>query len=200
MTFRPLGPHGVQARMLEIQARLDTLSGRKPVEPTPAEMPGAGLSGTIGKESGGYKPMNPLGPGMERVPAPAPEHLKGMIEQAASSAGVDPALFESLVAAESSFDPNVTSRAGAMGLSQLMPATARGLGVSNPYDPEQNLMAGAKYLSQMLAKFGGDPKLALAAYNAGPGAVERAGGVPPYRETQNYVKRILERYEAVRKS
>ena len=84
-----------------------------------------------------------------------------------------------------------------MGLSQLMPGTARALGVRDPFDPEQNLRGGAKYLAQMMAKFGGDPKLALAAYNAGPGAVERHGGIPPYRETRAYVERIMNRMEAL---
>jgi soluble lytic murein transglycosylase-like protein len=85
-----------------------------------------------------------------------------------------------------------------MGLAQLMPGTARALGVSDPYNPEQNLRAGAKYLAQMMSRFGGDPQLALAAYNAGPGAVERFGGIPPFKETQNYVKRIMSRYESVK--
>jgi len=201
MNFRPLGPDGAQSRMRELQARLDGVLGRKdppPVSPKPAEMPG-GLSGNIGKGgvTGGYKPMSPFGPGLDRSVTPAPEHLRGLIEGAAKDAGVDPQLFESLVAAESSFNPGVTSKAGAMGLAQLMPGTARALGVRDPFDPEQNLRGGAKYLAQMMAKFGGDPKLALAAYNAGPGAVERHGGIPPYRETRAYVERIMKRMEAL---
>lgn len=203
MNFRPLGADGAQSRMREIQARLDGVLGRKdtppppaPTPPLPAEMPG-GLSGSIGGP-GGFKPMNPLGPGMHRTVSPAPEHLKGLIEQSANAAGVDPHLFESLVAAESSFNPGSTSKAGAMGLSQLMPGTARALGVRDPFDPEQNLRAGAKYLAQMMSRFGGDPKLALAAYNAGPGAVERHGGIPPYRETRAYVERVMNRFEATK--
>ena len=113
------------------------------------------------------------------------------ISAAAARNGVDPALLTGLIRAESNFDPNATSPAGAQGLTQLMPATAAGLGVTNPLDPAQAIEGGAKYLRQQLDHFGGDAAKALAAYNAGPGAVERFGGVPPYEETQNYVRRVL---------
>jgi soluble lytic murein transglycosylase-like protein len=113
------------------------------------------------------------------------------IDAAAASNGIDPALLKGLVSQESGFDPNARSGAGALGLTQLMPGTAAGLGVTNPLDPAQSLQGGAKYLRQQLDRFGGDEKLALAAYNAGPGAVARFGGVPPYRETQNYVTSVL---------
>ncbi|HVL39761.1 MAG TPA: lytic transglycosylase domain-containing protein, partial [Fimbriimonadaceae bacterium] len=107
-------------------------------------------------------------------------------------------LLDALVAEESAYDPNARSRAGAMGLSQLMPGTARELGVADPFDPAQNLRGGAKYLAQMLQRFG-DLRLALAAYNAGPGAVEKAGlAVPPYRETQEYVERVMKSYQEKR--
>ena len=88
-------------------------------------------------------------------------------------------------------DPNATSHCGAMGIMQLMPGTAASLGVTNAYDPEQNIMGGAKYLSQMLSEFGGSTQLAVAAYNAGPGSVSKYGGIPPYEETQTYVERVL---------
>ena len=113
------------------------------------------------------------------------------IQAAAQRNGVDPALLRNLVRAESNFNPNATSGAGAQGLTQLMPATAAGLGVTNPYDPAQSLEGGAKFLRQMLDQFGGDPSKALAAYNAGPGAVQKYGGVPPYAETQAYVQKIM---------
>ena len=113
------------------------------------------------------------------------------IDAAAASNGIDPALLKGLVSQESGFDPNARSGAGALGLTQLMPGTAAGLGVTNPLDPVQSLQGGAKYLRQQLHRFGGDEKLALAAYNAGPGAVARFGGIPPYAETQNYVKNVL---------
>ena len=107
---------------------------------------------------------------------------------AAARNGVDPALLAGLVKQESGFNPTAGSGAGAKGLTQLMPGTAAGLGVTNILDPVQNLNGGAKYLKQQLDAFGGDVTKALAAYNAGPGAVQRFGGVPPYSETQNYVR------------
>jgi soluble lytic murein transglycosylase-like protein len=113
------------------------------------------------------------------------------ISEAAARNGVDPALLTGLIRAESNFDPNATSPAGAQGLTQLMPGTAASLGVTNPLDPAQAIEGGAKYLRQQLDRFGGDASKALAAYNAGPGAVERFGGVPPYAETQAYVRKVL---------
>jgi soluble lytic murein transglycosylase-like protein len=113
------------------------------------------------------------------------------IDAAAARHGIDPALLRGLVRQESGFDPRARSGAGAMGLTQLMPGTAASLGVTDPYDPAQSLDGGARYLREMLDRFGGDPAKALAAYNAGPGAVTRFDGVPPYPETQSYVRNIL---------
>jgi soluble lytic murein transglycosylase-like protein len=113
------------------------------------------------------------------------------IEAAASKYGIDPALLKGLIKQESGFNPDAGSPAGAQGLTQLMPGTAASLGVTNVYDPAQSIDGGAHYLRMQLDRFGGDYSNALAAYNAGPGAVQRYGGVPPYGETQNYVKNVL---------
>ncbi|MBJ7331963.1 MAG: lytic transglycosylase domain-containing protein [Solirubrobacteraceae bacterium] len=113
------------------------------------------------------------------------------IQAAAAKHGVDPALLAALVRQESNFNPTAGSPAGARGLTQLMPGTAASLGVTDVTDPAQALDGGAKYLKQQLDAFNGDEKLALAAYNAGPGAVKKYGGVPPYAETQNYVTKVL---------
>jgi cell wall-associated NlpC family hydrolase len=124
-----------------------------------------------------------------------PSPYDDMIRQAAAEAGVSPALVKAVARAESGFDPNSGSTAGAQGLMQLMPDTARGLGVTNPLDPMQSLRGGARYLRQMLDRFGGDVTKALAAYNAGPNAVAQYGGIPPYPETQAYVPRVLGYYQ-----
>jgi soluble lytic murein transglycosylase-like protein len=116
--------------------------------------------------------------------------LDAIFNRASAEYGVPLNLLKAVARAESGFDPNATSRCGAMGVMQLMPGTARALGVTDAYDPEQNIMGGAKFLSQMLGEFNGDVQLALAAYNAGPGAVRKYGGIPPYAETQNYVKTV----------
>jgi len=110
---------------------------------------------------------------------------------AANANGVPPALVKAVVKAESGFDPTAVSHAGAQGLMQLMPGTAAGLGVTDSFDPVQNLNGGAKFLRQLLDRFGGDVSKALAGYNAGPGAVEKYGGIPPYEETQAYVPKVL---------
>lgn len=116
------------------------------------------------------------------------------IERLAAQYRVSKHLIKAVVAAESCFDTNAVSRAGAAGLMQLMPATARSLGVSDPFDVDQNLRGGIKYLSQLSEQFDNNHKLVLAAYNAGPGNVRKYKGIPPFKETQTYVTRVMANY------
>ncbi len=124
-----------------------------------------------------------------------PRHWQydGLIGLTARANRLQPALVKAVIAAESNFDPDAVSKKGAQGLMQLMPRTARDLGVENPFHPVDNVRGGSRYLRRMLDRYG-DVERALAAYNAGPKAVDRYGGVPPYRETRDYVKRVLTYY------
>lgn len=128
-----------------------------------------------------------------------PSSFDDLIRAAAANEGVDPALVKAVAHAESNFDSDAVSSAGAKGLMQLMDGTARSLGVRDSFDPAQNVAAGTHYLRQLLGRYGGDVTRALAAYNAGPGAVDRYGAVPPFQETQNYVKRVLHLRDGYRK-
>jgi soluble lytic murein transglycosylase-like protein len=123
-----------------------------------------------------------------------------LVEQAAARYGIDPAVLHGLIQQESGFNPEAQSSAGAAGLTQLMPGTASSLGVANPLNPAESIEGGARYLSQMMGRFGGNTEDALAAYNAGPGAVQQYGGVPPYAETQSYVQKVLAYAEAYRQA
>ena len=118
-----------------------------------------------------------------------------IIQQAAQQHGVSEGLIKAVMHTESGFNVNARSPVGAQGLMQLMPATARRFNVSNAYDPQENIMAGAKYLAWLLKRFNGNTRLAIAAYNAGEGNVDKYGDVPPFRETRDYVKRVTSRYQ-----
>lgn len=126
--------------------------------------------------------------------APSKSQILGMINKISRDNGVDEKLVQALIKQESGFNPNAKSKVGAIGLMQLMPSTAKALGVKDPYNAAQNVEGGVKYLKSMLQKYNGNVILALAAYNAGPNAVDKYSGVPPYKETQNYVRNILSNY------
>ncbi len=136
------------------------------------------------------KPSPTVSP-VKSAPGSGAVPFQDLIVAAANKYGIDPALLAGVVKQESNFNPNARSGVEAKGLTQLMDATARGLGVSDSFDPTQSLEGGAKFLGGLLKQFKGDESLALAAYNAGPGAVQKYGGIPPYEETQRYVPKVL---------
>lgn len=122
--------------------------------------------------------------------------LDAIFDEASSKYGVDAKFLKAIAKCESGFSTECTSRSGAMGIMQLMPQTAASLGVTNAYDPYQNIMGGARYISEKLAQYNGDKSLALAAYNAGSGNVAKYGGIPPFKETQNYVAKVMAYYNS----
>lgn len=146
----------------------------------------------------GYGASVPVGAATMPAGSAGSHAYDALIEQAAARYGIDPAILHGLIQQESGFDPNARSGAGALGLTQLMPSTAASLGVSDPLNPAESIEGGARYLSEMLSRFGGNVTDALAAYNAGPGAVSTYGGVPPYAETEAYVAKVLANAQAYR--
>src|SRR5574344_1923782 len=156
-----------------------------------------------GSSTGNYNQYGQYG-----IPSTAPSsgtnvshgEIDTLIEKYAGQNNIDPDFVKAVVKQESGFNPKAKSRCGAMGLMQLMPSTAKGLGVTNAYDAEQNIYGGTRYLKGLMDRFGNNKELALAAYNAGPNAVKKYNGIPPYRETQNYVKNIMATYERYKKA
>jgi soluble lytic murein transglycosylase-like protein len=171
----------IGARVAEIEQRVAAMRGQ--VDPSSAAS--GSFAQALQSASGTTVPgtATTLGGG-------TPSQYDAQITAAATRYGLDPALLKGLIRQESNFDASARSGAGAQGLTQLMPGTAAALGV-DPADPAQAIDGGAKYLRQQLDRFGGDASKALAAYNAGPGAVAQYGGVPPYAETQAYVQKVL---------
>lgn len=195
----------IGARIEEIQQQLATLQAGPTALQRGGDFATALQSATASQPAAaatqapaGATPLAPVAAPSATGPLNTP--FAAEIQAAAQKHGVDPALLTALVRQESNFNPNARSHAGATGLTQLMPGTAASLGVTDATDPVQALDGGAKYLKQQLDTFGGDERLALAAYNAGPGAVQRFGGIPPYAETQNYVKKVLAYAEEYRAS
>jgi soluble lytic murein transglycosylase-like protein len=128
----------------------------------------------------------------------APAHFDPMIHQAARHHGISPGLLKALIKVESDFDPKAVSRSGALGLMQIMPDNLEALDISDPFDPWENIMGGTRYLTELIKRFGGQLPLALAAYNAGPNLVERYNRIPPIRETEDFVNRVMKYYYAFR--
>lgn len=179
---------GTAATPAAFSGSLDAASAARATRPATAATVAATPSGLA---SGGSTALPSTGDGA------VPANLQPLITAAADRNGLDPALVAAVARAESGFRVDAGSPAGAQGLMQLMPSTAAGLGVTDIHDAAQNLGAGSRYLKQQIERFG-DLRLALAAYNAGPGAVSRYGGIPPYAETRTYVDRVLGYYEQYR--
>lgn len=171
--------------------------GSKLITDHPRSEPGYRLVKVYGSDSGdeGIVPVS-------RTPGPSYKtrstSYDSLIQSVSNAVALDPALIKSVMHAESAFDPRALSHAGASGLMQLMPATARRFGVTRIFDPQQNVMAGSRYLRKLLTQFDGDMRLALAGYNAGENAVIKYGGIPPYSETRNYVRKVLGLYKSYR--
>ena len=182
----------VLARIAQLAPQAAPVATPAPAQTTTAAP--TSFSSVLSQASTAATAPTTAGPSGDQAAAP----YLDAIQKAGAANGVDPLLLQAVISQESGFNPNATSSAGAKGLMQLMPATAAGLGVTNPYDPTQSINAGARYLKTDLDRFGGDTSLALAAYNAGAGAVRSYGGIPPYPETQNYVKNILAHYESLK--
>jgi soluble lytic murein transglycosylase-like protein len=178
----------IGARVAEIQQQIAAFSGQSTTG-TDFAAQLAAAQGATGAAATATTPPS-AGATPATLGAGSPTQYDAQITAAAGQYGIDPALLKGLIRQESNFDASARSGAGAEGLTQLMPGTAATLGV-DPSDPAQAIEGGAKYLKQQLDRFGGDASKALAAYNAGPGAVAKFGGVPPYAETQNYVQKVL---------
>lgn len=193
--------HGIQSveqRVHVLESRIRQLTGEQPVntlpqnvQPTPASFKNtlSKLNASTSVEQTNGATLTVSGSVMQRY-----KTLQPVIKKLSEKYNMDPKLINAVVKQESGFQPEVVSKAGAQGLMQLMPQTAKSLNVTNPLDPVQNLDGGIRYLKGLMSRFNNNIPLALAAYNAGPNAVKKYGTIPPYKETQNYVKNILATY------
>lgn len=185
------GLQGALARIQEIQGRIEAFSSDASEKASVGSAFADILSAATTQENG----MNSETTGVLSNPA-TPANLVDVIQEQGERTNLDPNLLKAVIRNESNFNPRAVSPVGAQGLMQLMPGTARALGVENSFDPAQNVAGGAKYLKNLLNRYDQSIPLALAAYNAGPGAVDKHGGVPPYAETTRYVQKVMQSYHA----
>ncbi len=209
------GVERINSRIQEIQARISSF------QPAPPSKPQTGVDALSSTLPNGTKspsvnvnlPFSPPRPfdltlaqaqgriqlrKMDETLSNIPSNIEALVQKYATQNGLQPELVRAVIQQESGGNPHSESVAGAMGLMQLMPETAKGLGVQNAFDPEQNISGGTRYLAGLMKEFGNDTPRALAAYNAGPNAVRKAGGVPNFPETQNYVRKIMSMIENAR--
>ncbi|HLO99129.1 MAG TPA: lytic transglycosylase domain-containing protein [Fimbriimonas sp.] len=204
--FEPKGPGAIKERMEELRANIDRSMGRDPeafkakldVETgkRPTAMAGSIGAGGANDVSGPLPPANFADFETAQLPKASKAQIQSLIAQVAREQSMDQRLLRAVVETESDYNSLDVSSKGAMGLMQLMPDTAKEMGVKDVFDPYQNLTGGAKYLKQMISKFDNNIEWALAAYNAGPGAVQKAGGIPDFAETKKYVSKIMAKMNA----
>jgi soluble lytic murein transglycosylase-like protein len=198
LSGQPAAPAGVETGPAGASGQTFAQSLRAARTPLPpitgsTRLPDAPANVAIPPASLGPLPPMPVTPGAANVmPLPVAEEsgYDTLIDKYASQQGLEPALVRAVIKTESGGNPRSVSRAGAMGLMQLMPENVKEAGISDPFDPEQNIAAGTKQLAGLMAQYHGNLDLALAGYNAGPGNVRKYGGVPPFTETQNYIRRV----------
>lgn len=177
----------IEKRIQQLESTIQAVNGQKTASPVSAPTPA--FKAFLGQKTPPPKVQPLTGTAKERF-----ETVQPMVQQYAAQYGVDAQLINAVIQQESGFNPNAVSSAGAQGLMQLMPSTAKGLGVKNAFDPAENLQGGIRHLSGLMEKYHGNVALALAAYNAGGGTVDKFNGIPPYKETQQYVRKILAAY------